>query len=242
MKTLIISDVHANVVALEAILAREPDCDRIYCAGDLVDWGPFPREVIAWMQAHRVTCVRGNHDDEIIKRFRSGEAAKTHASYQTGGETNWADHNANVLTGADVAYLEALPLALTVTIDGESYGLTHLYNDYQEIVSLAAFADFSRSRFPTPAGTDGVTRMIFGHTHRQSIRQFADDRLWLNPGSVSYRRLDDPDQTAHYALIMDGRISLRRLAYDLSPLRTALASVRLTREASRSQQFFSERP
>jgi hypothetical protein len=60
--------------------------------------------------------------------------------------------------------------------------------------------------------------LIFGHTHRQAIRSLSDSYLWLNPGSVSYRRRDDPDQTAHYATITNGEIALKRLAYDVSTL------------------------
>ena len=62
MKALIISDIHSNIFALEAIWQREHDCDVVFCAGDLVDYGPSPGEVIAWVQAHGVACVQGNHD------------------------------------------------------------------------------------------------------------------------------------------------------------------------------------
>jgi len=241
MKTLLLSDVHANVVALEAIRAKERDADRIYCAGDLVDWGPFPREVIAWMQAHDVIGVRGNHDDVVIKRARSGEAAAARAACEAGGEITWMDHNASLLTETEIAYLEALPLARPIEIDGVTYGLTHLYRGYEEIVSLAVFDEFSRTLFPGAARGEGVKRMIFGHTHRQAIRHLAEDRLWLNPGSISYRRPDDPDQTAHYALIEDGRLSLKRLDYDRRPVMEAVAATRLTTECTRSVWFFGDR-
>jgi predicted phosphodiesterase len=67
--------------------------------------------------------------------------------------------------------------------------------------------------------------LILGHTHRQAVRYLSDDVLWLNPGSASYRRRDDPDQTAHYATIVDGRISLHRLDYHRSPLYQAVQSL-----------------
>ena len=67
MKLLILSDVHANPCALDAIWAKESDCDAIYCTGDLVDYGPFPVEVIRWFREHNVKCVLGNHDAELIE-------------------------------------------------------------------------------------------------------------------------------------------------------------------------------
>ena len=43
MKALIISDIHSNIYGLEAVYKKEKDSDIIYCAGDLVDYGPFPK-------------------------------------------------------------------------------------------------------------------------------------------------------------------------------------------------------
>jgi hypothetical protein len=77
MKALILSDVHSNIVALEAIWAREGDADAIYCAGDLVDYGVYPRETLAWMRAHNVVCVQGNHDRQVAETFlRTGALAR----------------------------------------------------------------------------------------------------------------------------------------------------------------------
>ena len=59
MRILIIADIHANWAALDAI--REP-FDACLCVGDLVEYGPQPREVVAWVRENCVRCVRGNHD------------------------------------------------------------------------------------------------------------------------------------------------------------------------------------
>ena len=52
MKALLIADIHSNICALEAIWNKEQDSDIIYCAGDLVDWGPFPKQVLDWVREH----------------------------------------------------------------------------------------------------------------------------------------------------------------------------------------------
>jgi predicted phosphodiesterase len=59
MRILIISDVHANLPALQAI---DESFDACLCVGDLVEYGPHPREVISWVQQHCQYVVRGNHD------------------------------------------------------------------------------------------------------------------------------------------------------------------------------------
>ena len=62
MTVLVISDVHANMQALEAVLDAEPDVDAIWCLGDLVDYGPSPNECIDVVRSLDVLCIAGNHD------------------------------------------------------------------------------------------------------------------------------------------------------------------------------------
>ena len=233
MKTLILSDIHANIYALEAIWAREHDCDLTLCAGDLVDYGPFPREVLAWVNERNVPCVQGNHDAWVALNYRQGNTLETVPE----ADRAWAHFTAGLLSEAEIQFLEGLPRSLIFSLDGITYGLTHMFRDYNEIVSLNAFAQFRTEAFDHTVPGE-ITRLILGHTHRQAIRYLADDRLWLNPGSVSYRRMDDPDQTAHYATITDGKISLQRLEYDRSALYRAVQGMQLNRSEMKVAHFF----
>jgi putative phosphoesterase len=233
MKALILSDIHANIYALRAIWAREQDADLILCTGDLVDYGPSPREVIAWIRSHDVICTQGNHDAWVAQTYRNGAFPATLPP----AAREWRHVNAGLLDDADIAFLEGLPHATTVAIDDLHYGLTHLYVDYTIIDSTHGYRTFCAERFGVP-----LPRLIMGHTHRQGVYHLRDDLLWLNPGSVSYRRPDDPDQTAHYATIVDGCISLRQVDYDRTELfqlvdRTALAAA----EAAVTRWFFGPR-
>lgn len=65
MKMLILSDIHANWPALEAVLAAEPDSDKVVFCGDVVDYGPFPVECLRWIEHHADHYVRGNHDNAL---------------------------------------------------------------------------------------------------------------------------------------------------------------------------------
>lgn len=63
MRILVISDVHANVTALDAVLADAGTVDEVWCLGDLIGYGPDPNEVIDRLRAlPRLTCLMGNHD------------------------------------------------------------------------------------------------------------------------------------------------------------------------------------
>jgi putative phosphoesterase len=70
MRIGLISDVHADPVALELAWAHLTvlGVDRIVCAGDLVGYGPRPDEAVAFLQAHGVASVRGNHDRWAVER------------------------------------------------------------------------------------------------------------------------------------------------------------------------------
>ena len=222
MKTLILSDVHSNIYALEAIWDLERDSDHIYCAGDLVDYGPYPKEVLNWVRSHNVSCVQGNHDAWVVMNYRSGSSFEK----MRVEERAWVHHNADLLDENDIRYLEQLPKTLTFELDKVRYCMTHMYQDYEEIISIHAYRSFlAESKEEMKNGE--INRLIIGHTHRQAVRYLSDEILWLNPGSVSYRRDDDPDQSAHYAVIEDGIISLKRLAYDLEPLRDYVGDVHL---------------
>lgn len=218
MKTLILSDIHANIYALEAIWAAEKDADRVLCLGDLVDYGPHPKPVIDWVRRRDIACVQGNHDRWLATCYRQ----RLTMDAVPPEERHWVNFNVGLVDDDDIAFLEGLPLEMTVELDGITYGMSHMYRKYDEITSRSMFDEFCTLRFGVGASSGAengaIKRLLFGHTHRQGVRYLSDDMLWLNPGSASYRRPDDHDQTAHYATIIDGAISLHWLAYDFSQM------------------------
>jgi putative phosphoesterase len=237
MKALILSDIHSNIFALEAIWTQEQDCDIVYCTGDFVDYGPFPKEVLDWVRAHDVNCTVGNHDRWVVKTYRAGIFRDNIPV----DELAWVHHNASLLAEEDILYLENLPKVISFNIAGINYGMTHLYKKYDEIKSLHAYDVFREQAF-VGSGDSDFSRLILGHTHRQCLHYLSDEVLWFNPGSVSYRRSDDPDQTAHYATITGGTISLKRLPYDLTPLRQYVQGVPLKEsEIQVADRFFGKR-
>lgn len=233
MKALILSDIHSNIVALEAIWARERDADVIYCAGDLVDYGPWPREVLEWVRAHGVICVQGNHDRQVAATWAEEDLWRL-----PDGALYWRHHNARRLTAEDAAFLAGLPEAVTFELDGIRYGMTHLYRGYDLILHRHAYRTFCAQRF---AG-EVIERLILGHTHRQAVVVLGEEEQWLNPGSVSYRRRDDPDQEAHYMVIADGQVSLRSVPYDLQAVyREAIRQPLVEEELEVARWFFGPR-
>lgn len=224
MRILVISDLHSNRQALEAVLAKEGDVDFLAFAGDVVDYGVDPVYAVDFFRSYggRAAIVRGNHDDHLINVYRSGEWKRVQ-----GEEFKWIHHNCHLLDDERVAFLDSLPYHIQFTADGYDYIIQHQYDDkYGIIESPYAFDNYWNEHWKGERkGTLG-RRMIFGHSHRQCEHILQGDRLWLNPGSISYRRPDDPDKSAQYMLIEDGEISFRSCPYDRSVQKAVADSYR----------------
>ncbi|WP_419509666.1 metallophosphoesterase family protein [Candidatus Allofournierella excrementavium] len=236
MKVLVISDVHSNVWALREVLRAEQGFDLLVCAGDYVDYGIAPKETIALARSvPGAVLVQGNHDKLLTEIYDSGE-------YRTkkGHDFKWSHDNCLKMDGEDIEFLRTLPIHQSFEADGVRYLVQHQYkSDYSTVECRFLFDQFWAEH--APAAPDGVRRcMIFGHSHRQAVHWLSGDRLWLNPGSVSYRRPDDPEKTAQYAVIENGEISLRQVPYDASA-QLAAAKEYLAKDAmmeTELQDFF----
>jgi putative phosphoesterase len=228
MKALIISDVHSNIYSLQAIWEKERDSDLIICAGDLVDYGPFPKEVLNWSREHQIICVKGNHDQDIINRYHSGK----NITMIPEDARTWVDHNVAQLNEADIDYLENLPEHHEFELDGCYYLVTHMFvkGTYQTMENLHQFNAFWDKHTTEKGAKANQRRIIFGHTHNQAVHYLADNKLWLNPGSTSYRptrQFEDYSRLAQYMTIDSGQIEIKQLEYDLSPLYEVVKNIRL---------------
>ena len=214
MRLLVISDIHANIACLRAIERAAGAVDAIYCAGDYVDYGTDPHEAIAWVRDHGAHCVMGNHDRHLLNILTSGEVQ----AFRGTDRYKWVHDNCERVTPEDVEFLRALPAHLSFEADGISYLMQHQVKDnsYEMPESVQAFDEFwGQWHTGLPAEE---RRMIFGHTHRRCIHMLGDGRLWMNPGSASYRRPDDRDKRTHFALIDNGQIMLHAVEYDRSAM------------------------
>ncbi len=215
MRVLLISDIHSNLQALEAVLRDAGTVDAVWCAGDLVDYGTDPHGVVTWFRTHDVQCVSGNHDRHLLNILDSGETETLRGT----DRWKWVHDNCERVTPEDVAYLRTRPLHLRLQADGIDYLLQHQMGEgaytYSMPESVGDFEQFWQEH--AGISTLPERRLIFGHTHRRCVHLLDDRMLWLNPGSVSYRRPDDQDKRAHYMIIDQGEILFRAVPYDREP-------------------------
>ena len=204
MKLLIISDIHSNIDNLDAVLKHEQDADRKYCSGDVVDVGFHPCRVIDRLRERDILCVRGNHDDKVVERWRTCMDPAVPPG-------NFLDLNAQMLDESRINWLAALPERMVFSHDGISYLMQHRWRGYELLPS-----DYAFDALWADAPVDPKARhrcIIFGHTHHQSLTWLAADRCWINPGSIGYNRDHDPFPGTRYMTIVDGLIHFHRLEH-----------------------------
>src|SRR5438876_6061945 len=101
VRVLLLSDIHSNLVALEAVLSACPDADAVWCLGDIVGYGPRPNEVIARLASLGAASVAGNHDLAALGKLDTHEFNP--------GAANAARWTQQVLDASSRAYLANLP-------------------------------------------------------------------------------------------------------------------------------------
>ena len=232
MRYLILSDIHANFSAFEAVLEDAGDFDKIWCLGDLVGYGPDPNECIEKLRTFEHVCVAGNHDWSVLGRLAL-EDFNTDAQKAS----LWTRAR---LTPDNCAYLEGLP----TTLIEEGFTLVH-GSPRQPVWEYVLYPSVARPNF----NHFGTKFCLIGHTHVPVIFQLVpqdfgeycelmqppfsgpillgEHRLIINPGSVGQPRDGDPG--ASYAILDVEHLTLeyRRVSYSIEKTQHRMAEVGL---------------
>ena len=200
----VLSDIHGVLPALDAVLAEPAvrDAERIVLTGDIAA-GPQPAPVLDRLLGlgDRVTWVRGNADRELV------ELARGQVDDVGDQIAEWA---AKQLSADHVDWLARLPYPVTLPVDGfgEVVFCHATPRDDAEVVVVDSRLD--RWTEVLAGLPDEVMTVVCGHTHMPFTR-LANRRQIVNPGSVGmpYGR-----QGAHWALLADGAVTMRRTSYD----------------------------
>ncbi|MBI2932066.1 MAG: metallophosphoesterase family protein [Planctomycetes bacterium] len=236
-RTAILSDIHSNLEALEAVLedARQQRCTDVVCLGDVIGYGPNPRQVLRLALRTFRFCLRGNHEEGVLfepvgfnwkaeasawwtrdqlksKRFPGNENQKFWAYLQ---------HSPLYVEEDSVLYVHASPLDPT-----KEYIMPEAC--YNPEYMRAVFARIKRIAFGGHTHLPGIFLPDRPFTAQSRIHgnfPVTDGKLFVNVGSVGQPR--DGDRRACY-VIFDGRhIVFRRVAYNFR--RTARKIKRIKR-------------
>jgi len=230
MHILIISDIHANLTALEAVLSETGEPEATWCLGDLIGYGPDPNQCIQRIrELPNLLCLIGNHDAAALDLIdiSSFNPEAQQAVLWTQGQ----------LTPANADYLLNLPERIVT----EQITLAHgspRYPIWEYLLDTRTAAQ-NFSHFETPF-------CFVGHSHlplifqKNSIHQGVElivpetpslvemtPRAIFNPGSVGQPR--DRDPRAAYAIFDPDALSweYRRIAYDIQSVQARMAAANL---------------
>jgi protein phosphatase len=200
LKILILSDIHANLEALEAVLA-EPR-DELWVLGDLANYGPDPCEVVDLVRANATLLVQGNHD------YALGAGADPRCSGPFREMASAMQEYSQPLLGAGRRdYLRGLPLTAARSLGGFRFLLCHA-------TPADPLFEYCRAPERWRAEIRGVDAdiLLTGHTHLPL--DIAVDRVRiLNPGSVGQPKHGRPE--ARYTVWEEGLLSLHARSYDV---------------------------
>jgi putative phosphoesterase len=232
MKIAIISDIHANITALEAVLndLQQQNVHAVYCLGDLVGYAAHPNEVIDRIRRDETPTIMGNYDDGVgYDRDECGCAYRDPEEQRLGDlSLRWTQRT---VTSDRKEFLRSLQPGIRFEADGKRFRLVHgsprRINEY-------LFEDRPLSSFQRLAASSEADGLIFGHTHKPYTKR-VDGVLFVNAGSVGKPK--DGDPRACYVVVDtsgDVNVEFRRIPYDIEVEATAI------RESSLPDKFAAD--
>ena len=207
MRLGVLSDIHGNRVALDAVLDDMPPVDGLLCAGDVVGYNPWHADCVAAMRERDVPCAMGNHDRAVA----SGTVFRFNSMAGAGVE-----HAQETLSDDQIEWIADLPDE-RVECDGR-VKIVHGHPD-----------DPDRYTYPdqfSPRLLGEEDALILGHTHVQGHEQYGEG-IVMNPGSVGQPRDGDP-RAAYAVLDLDAlTVAEHRVEYDVAAVQQAVAEAGL---------------
>jgi putative phosphoesterase len=218
----VITDIHANLPALNAALARieQLGIEAVFCGGDLVGYGPHPNEVCAVIAEREIPTIYGNYDYAIARDLDDCGCAYLTPHDRELGQRSVEWTLAHTLQGSK-DFMRNLPFDLHFPVGG--FGV-HLVHGSPRKVNEYLFETKPPSLYERLAAAESDPVLVFGHTHKPWVREYGDV-LFVDCGSVGKPK--DGDPRAAFALLTATAsgvsVAIERVQYDAA---TVAAEVR----------------
>lgn len=226
----IFGDIHANLPALEAVLAdiEQRGLTNLYCLGDLVGYGTFPNEVITVIRERNIPTLMGNYDQGVGQDSDDCGCAYKTAEAKALGERSIAWSNAHT-TPENKQYLRQLAEHIPVQLGQLNILLVHgsprrineyLYEDRPEANLERLFAGL------------GADVLVCGHTHLPYHRVLGSGRQVINAGSVGKPKDNNPQAGYLILTAEDGKLQVEfvRVPYDVERAAQAIEATDMPNE------------
>jgi putative phosphoesterase len=228
-RVAVITDLHANLPALQAVLRRidELDVDGLYCGGDLVGYGPHPNEVCALIAERAIPTIYGNYDHAIARDLEDCGCAYVTAHDRELGQRS-VDWTLAHTDRASKDFMRALPFDLRFAV-GETP--VHLVHGSPRKVNEYLFQDKPARLYERLAAAEEAAVLVFGHTHKPWMREYGGV-LFVNCGSVGKPKDGDPRAAFAVLEAAADRVAARieRVDYDAGAVAREVAAAGLPAE------------
>ena len=217
-KILVISDIHANLEALQAVLDDAGSVDAIWCLGDLVGYGPDPNECVSIIsKLPNLVCLLGNHDAAVL-----GDIDIEYFNRDAGVAAKWTRDN---LSAENLEFLRSLPERVNLEQVTLAHGSPR--NPVWEYLLDIYTAKENFAFFDTQICLVGHSHIPLAYTEidvnqKLALRQLQQgeilliaERIILNPGSVGQPRDYDPRAAYAFFFSEENIWECRRVSYDI---------------------------
>ena len=230
-RVAVITDIHANLPALQAALARvdELGIEELYCGGDLVGYGPHPNEVCALISEREIPTIYGNYDYAIARDLEDCGCAYITAHDRELGQRS-VDWTLEQTDKASKDYMRGLPFDLRFAVGAVP---VHLVHGSPRKVNEYLFQDKPARLYERLAAAEEDDVLVFGHTHKPWVHAYGGV-LFVNGGSVGKPKDGDP-RAAFAILEADAaggavRVHIERVEYDAAAVAREVAEAGLPSE------------
>lgn len=219
MRYALISDIHANLEALEAVLAalKDEGAEQILCLGDVIGYGPNPNECVKLIQQHAAVCLIGNHDEASL-----GRVDLDLFNYMARQAIEWTTDQ---LTEESKEFLKSLQYTrsygdfmIVHASPDEPTRWNYILNLEDAAQGFAAFTEqicfigHSHTPWVIPLPPDG--RMRVSHEYPLTVKE--KFRYLINIGSVGQPRDRNPDAAFGILDTASLQYTLKRVSYDVA--------------------------
>lgn len=202
MKTLVVSDVHANLAALEAVLDVEKSWDRFVFLGDAVLAGPQPNEVLSILRESADVCLMGNHDREVLDLDMDEPLSGPSGAWKRWHRESISKENLAFMSG----FLEG------ATIEEEDATIQFDHGVLPQSLGKRLWPDSEPAAFDHLTDRYSAEWIAVGHSHVQ-FDQVHNGVRFTNPGSAGTAYLGQA--LSSYAVLMDGNLIPKATPYDV---------------------------